>query len=75
MKIIDAVRSRRSVRTFSGEPLKKEDIDRISDFAREAANPYNLPIDWIFFNTKESGLSTPVIVGEDTYIAGKMLRA
>ena len=75
MKIIDAVRSRRSVRTFSGEPLKKEDIDQISDFAREAANPYNLPIDWMFFNTKESGLSTPVIVGEDTYIAGKMLRA
>ena len=74
MKIIDAVRSRRSVRTFSGEPLKKEDIDRIADFARGAGNPYNLPIDWMFFNTKESGLSTPVIVGEDTYIAGKMLR-
>ena len=45
MKIIDAVRSRRSVRTFSGEPLKKEDIDRLSYFAREAANLYNLPID------------------------------
>ena len=70
MKIIDAVRSRRSVRTFSGEPLKKEDIDRISDFAREAANPYNLPIDWIFFNTKESGLP----VGENTvYIASYKL--
>lgn len=73
MNIIDAVRSRRSVRTFSEEPLKKEDIDQISDFAREAVNPYNLPISWMVFNTKESGLSTPVIVGEDTYIASYKL--
>ena len=75
MTVMDSIRSRRSVRTFSGEPLRQEDAQRIAAFAETADNPYGLPITWTLLDTKKTGLSSPVIVGEDTFIAGKMRRA
>ena len=75
MTTIEAIRSRRSVRTFSGDPLRTEDAQKIIAFAETADNPYGLPIKWVLLNEKETGLSSPVIIGEDTYIAGKMTRA
>lgn len=75
MTTAEAIRSRRSVRTFSGEALRPEDAQKIAAFAETADNPYGLPIEWMLLDTKETGLSSPVIVGEDTFIAGKMRRA
>ena len=74
MSTMETVRARRSVRTFSGEPLRAEDKQKIMSFAETADNPYHLPITWMLLDTKETGLSSPVIVGEDTFIAGKMRR-
>ncbi len=75
MDRIDAIRHRRSVRTFDGTPLRPEDAQRIMDFAREVGNPYELPIEWRLLDAKKSGLNSPVIAGTDAYIAGKMPRA
>ena len=75
MTVAESIRKRRSVRTFSGEALLKADAQKIMDFAETAENPYHLPIEWTLLHTKEKGLSSPVIVGEDAYIAGKMQRA
>ena len=74
MSVYDVIRSRRSVRTFDGKPLKDEDEEKIMDFAAEAENPFGLPITWLMLDAKERSLSSPVIVGEDKYIAGKMRR-
>ena len=74
MTTMDIIRARRSVRTFSGEPLNAQDAQKIMAFAETADNPYNLPITWILLNAKEAGLSSPVIVGADTFLAGKMRR-
>lgn len=74
MTVMDSIRARRSVRTFSGEPLRQEDAQKIAAFAETADNPYGLPITWTLLDTKTTGLSSPVIVGEDTFIAGKMRR-
>ena len=74
MQILDVIRNRRSVRTFDGAPLRAEDAQAILDFAKSADNPYHLPIDWQLLDVKTTGLSSPVIVGEDTYLAGKILR-
>ena len=71
----ECIRTRRSVRTFNGEPLRTEDAQKIMAFAETADNPYGLPIVWSLLDAKKAGLSSPVIVGEDTYIAGKMRRA
>ena len=75
MKATDCIRTRRSVRTFNGKPLRTEDAQKIMAFAETAENPYGLPITWDLLDVKETGLSSPVIVGEDKYIAGKMRRA
>ena len=44
------------------------------DFAEKADNPFDLPVTWLMLDAKRKSLSSPVIVGEDKYIAGKMLR-
>ena len=75
MDIFEVIRKRRSVRTFDGTPLRTQDAQRILDYANAAENPYRLPIDWTLLNAKATGLSSPVIVGADTFLAGKMKRA
>ncbi len=72
MTFMELVRSRRSVRTFDGSALKPEDAERILACAKAAENPYGIPIEWRLLSVKKDGLSTPVIVGADTFIAGKL---
>ena len=74
MNTLEAIRSRRSVRTFNGTALSPEDGKKILDFAETAENPYGLPITWKILDARKHGLNSPVIVGTDTYIAGKMGR-
>lgn len=69
---IDAIRSRRSVRTFDGTGLSPEEAAQIIYFANVMRNPYGILIDWQILNAKEQGLSSPVITGTDCYIAGKL---
>jgi len=74
MKIMEAVRSRRSVRTFDGKGLSTDTAGAILDFAEKAENPYDIHVTWKLLDAKKYSLSSPVIVGADMYIAGKMLR-
>lgn len=74
MKALDIIKSRRSVRTFDGVPLSEEDAKKISEFADSVENPYGITITWKLLDAKENGLSSPVIVGSDLYLAGKMPR-
>ncbi|MBP5294207.1 MAG: nitroreductase [Lachnospiraceae bacterium] len=72
MNMSDLIRKRRSVRTFDGTPLRKEDAEAILAFASKVENPFDLPIEWKLLDGKKEGLSSPVIAGTDTFIAGKM---
>ena len=74
MKVMELVRHRRSVRTFDGNPLRPEDAEKILRFAESIETPYGIPVTWKLLNAKEYGLSSPVIAGTDTYIAGKVRR-
>lgn len=74
MNIFEIIKHRRSVRTFDGDPLTKEDAQKILEFAEKVENPYDLPITWKILDAKKQGLTSPVIVGTDTFIAGKMRR-
>ena len=74
MTTMDVIRARRSVRTFSGEKLREEDARKITAFAETAENPYGLPIEWVLLDKEKTGLSSPVIVGESAYLAGKIRR-
>ncbi len=75
MNMTEIIRSRRSVRTFDGTPLREEDAANILSFAGKVENPFELPIVWKLLNRKNDNLSVPVIAGTDIYIAGKMRRA
>ena len=75
MSMQELIRARRSVRTFDGTPLGKEDAERILSYAEKVENPYALPIQWKLLDRKTDRLSVPVIAGTDAYIAGKMRRA
>ena len=72
MTTMELIRHRRSVRTFDGRPLREEDAGRILAFAKEAENPWGLPIEWRLLSASADGLSSPVISGTDTWIAGRM---
>ena len=74
MNTTEMILKRRSVRTFSGSP-RQEDVDKIMVFAATVENPYGLPIEWKVLSAKEDRLSSAVIVGTDTFIAGKMKKA
>lgn len=73
MNIIDIIKKRRSIRTFDGTALRTGDRERIIEYAKLADNPYQLPVEWKLLDGKAQGLSSPVIVGTDLFIAGKML--
>ena len=72
MTAMELIRHRRSVRTFDGNPLKEEDIKRVLAITEDADNPYGIPITWKLLDVKRDNLKSPVIVGADTFIAGKM---
>ena len=72
---MDLIRGRRSVRSFDGRALSAGELNDILRCAQEAETPYGLPVEWRVLNAKEHGLTSPVITGTDTWIAGKMRRA
>ena len=72
---MELVRHRRSVRTFDGNALRAEDTEKLMSYAENLTNPFGLPISWRILNAKDNGLTSQVIVGSETFIAGKMQRA
>ena len=74
MNVLECIRARRSVRTFDETPLTPEDAAAVLSFAEKLETPYDIPITWKLLDAKRQGLKSPVIVGTDTFIAGKMPR-
>jgi len=74
MNAMELIRSRRSVRSFDGRALSAEDAEDILHCANTAETPYEIAVTWRILDAKTHGLSSPVITGTDTYIAGKMRR-
>jgi len=72
MNLLETIQKRRSFRTFDGRPLSKQDCEKILNFARQADNPYDIPIEWCLLSVEKDRLVVPVVTGCDTYIAGKM---
>ncbi len=70
--IVKHIKSRRSVRTFDGRELSKDDLNSLASFAKTIENPYNIPVDFKFMNAKEHGLNCPVAVGTDLFVGGKI---
>ena len=70
--LTDLIRQRKSIRTFDGRPLSVEDRSALETYMASPTNPFSVPITFRLLDVKEYGLSSPVIVGADTYIAAKV---
>lgn len=67
--ILDLVKQRRSVRSFSDRPISPALLQELRDYMNGIENPYGIPVRFVLLNAKEHGLSAPVISGGDWYIA------
>lgn len=74
ISVKEAIRKRKSVRTFNGETLRSEDRQKLEDFLKTLDNPFNIPVEFRFLDAKEYALSSPVVVGANLYIAAKVSR-
>lgn len=72
MTMAEIIRHRRSVRTFDGKGITQEHLKQVMDFTLSVENPYQIPITWKILPAKEYKLSSPVIVGAEFFIAGKI---
>lgn len=72
--IVEIIKSRKSVRTYDGTPLSEEHKSEIESFIKNATNPFDVPVTFRVLDAKENGLTSPVIVGADTFIAAKVSR-
>ena len=70
--ISDIIMQRKSVRTYDGQILKDEDRKRISEYIETIGNPYGIPVTFCLLDAKEYGLSSPVLSGEQLYVAAKV---
>lgn len=69
---LEIIRKRRSVRTFVKEPVDAAKLGELKTYAETLANPWNIPVTFVFMDAKEYGLSSPVLSGEPMYIAAKV---
>ena len=70
--ISDLIRQRKSARTFDGKPLSAEDRSALEAYTASPTNPFSVPITFQVLDVKDYRLSSPVIVGADTYLAAKV---
>lgn len=72
--IKDTICNRKSIRTFDGKNITAEDKSKLEEIIRTADNPFGVPVDFMLLDAKENGLSSPVIVGCELYLAAKVKR-
>ena len=70
----ELIKRRKSVRTFDGAGLKEEHLAELKRHLGEIICPFDANITFRILDANESGLSSPVIVGADTYLAAKVER-
>ena len=70
--LTDIVKSRKSVRTFEPKPLTEQHKKDIEEYIKGIENPFNIPVEFVFLDAKEHGLSSPVLSGKQMYVTGKV---
>ena len=69
---LERIKHRRSVRSFSDEPLRGETLSALRESLAAARSPYGIPVEFRILDAAEHGLASPVLVGANTYAAGKL---
>lgn len=72
MDIREIIMTRKSVRTFDKRKITLEDKEKLCSYMENIENPYGIPVKFLWLDSDENNLSSPVIKGEDDYIAAKV---
>lgn len=69
---MEVIKTRKSFRTFDGAKISENDLKKLCSYIKTIDNPYDVPVEFIMLDKEKYGLSSPVIEGEDIYIAAKV---
>lgn len=72
MDIMEVIKTRKSTRTFDGTKIPKKELNKLCSYIKTIKNPYDIPVEFVLLDAEKYELSSPVIEGEDLYIAAKV---
>ncbi len=72
--VTQLMRSRKSIRSFDGQPVRPEIIEKLARYAETIRNPYGIPVQFKLLDAADHGLSSPVLTGEKLYVGAKLAR-
>ena len=67
----EIIRNRKSVRTYKEQAIPEKILEQVRDYLEQDTGLFEVPITFSVLNARETGVSSPVILGADTYVAGK----
>ena len=70
----ESIRDRKSVRTFDGRKLSEQDREALLKYIKTVRNPFETPVEFRLLSADEHGLTSPVVIGAEDYIAAKTTR-
>ena len=68
----ELIKSRRSVRTFDGYALPKEETKKLLEIGNAAINPYDIPVTFRILSKDKHGLRSVVVTGAEDYAAARV---
>lgn len=74
VNIAELMRERRSVRTYDGNEISAEHLEKLSSYMAEIDNPYHIPIEFKLLDAKRQGLKCPVVSGTNLFVGAKLKR-
>lgn len=72
--IKDLISQRKSVRTYNGASLRTVDRKKLEAYVRSLRNPFDVSVTFRILDAKSQKLSSPVVLGADTYLGAKVAR-
>ena len=70
--LLEMIKGRKSVRTYDGNVISEDHRKDIEEYIKDIPNPFDVPVEFVLLDAKEHGLSSPVLAGEELYVAGKV---
>ena len=70
--LLKIIKDRKSVRTYDGQMISDDHRKDIEEYIKDIQNPFGIPVEFVLLNAKEHNLSSPVLAGEELYVAGKV---
>ncbi|MDY5279140.1 nitroreductase family protein [Sharpea porci] len=67
----ELIKKRISVRTYKEQKIPDEILEKVKSFLQNDTGLFNVPITFTILDAIKSSVKSPVIIGADTYIAGK----